>query len=281
MSRFLLALLGFCLAAGPLAAQAPRTFVYGAAKGLPPESISLDLYKSPKANAPIMIYVHGGGWRRGDKANKMDLKPAYFAKLGFLFASVNYRLADGNNPPFPGNAADVAAAVKWMHTNGARYGGDPSRIFLIGHSAGAHLASLVATDASLLAAHGLKPSMIAGVITLDTAAFDITPKIERGQRLFVNAFGTDLNMVRKASPISHLRSGQSYPSFFIVMADDRADEGRNFMASFKKVGGRAELLTVSDMSHEEINSNFGASNDRMTQAVTTYLTRQLGGSPAK
>lgn len=114
-----------------------------------------------------MIFVHGGGWRRGDKSAVVR-KAAFFTGDGWLFVSVNYRLVpEGRHPT---NVQDVANALAWVHNHSAEVGGDPDAICLMGHSAGAHLASLVATDERYLENAGHSLGILNGVIALDTQA---------------------------------------------------------------------------------------------------------------
>ena len=112
----------------------------------------LDVYALNDAKrAPVMVYVHGGGWRRGDKS-AVGRKAQFFTGLGWVLVSTNYRLLpEGKHPT---NVQDVAQALAWVHDHVAEHGGDPERIFLMGHSAGAHLAALVATDERHLKAAG-------------------------------------------------------------------------------------------------------------------------------
>ena len=103
----------------------------------------LDIYHPKKTkDAPVMVYIHGGGWRRGDK-DRVGEKAVFFNSKGWVFISANYRLLpEGRHP---NNVDDVAKAIAWTHDNIKKYGGDPEEIFIMGHSAGAHLAALVVT----------------------------------------------------------------------------------------------------------------------------------------
>ena len=130
----------------------------------------LDLYLPDGAAAgdlrPVVIYVHGGGGMKGDKANRITDKARLFTDAGYVFASVNYRLSpdisSGPVPPtyppgrvmFPAQPRDVGEAIAWLGTNVAGYGGDPDALLLSGHSSGAHLVSLVGSDPSYLEAFG-------------------------------------------------------------------------------------------------------------------------------
>ena len=107
----------------------------------------LDLW-SPRGKrpAPIVLFVHGGGFVAGNKAD-YDNVPAYFARHGFLGVNVNYRLAPKST--YPAATLDIGSAVKWLAGNAQRYGGDPRRILVVGHSAGAALVSSYVLDRSI------------------------------------------------------------------------------------------------------------------------------------
>jgi acetyl esterase/lipase len=166
----------------------------------------LDLYlpddAGPTDSRPVVVYVHGGGWRQGDKRNRILDKANLFTDAGYLFASINYRLSpealsatpDPSRVMFPDHPHDVGEAIGWLGRNLASRGGDPERIALIGHSAGAHLVSLVATDPSYVEAYGVDPWQLIGAVALDTGAFDVPARIAElgpaGQLLYFNAFGT-------------------------------------------------------------------------------------------
>ena len=98
---------------------------------------SVDLYL-PDASGPrpAVVYVHGGEWTKGDKA-EVSFKPKFFTENGVVFVSTNYRLFPAAK--HPAHASDVAAAVRWTVDHIAEYGGDPKKVVLMGHSAGCHL----------------------------------------------------------------------------------------------------------------------------------------------
>ncbi|MFZ6722795.1 alpha/beta fold hydrolase [Undibacterium sp. Ji49W] len=129
--------------------------------------------------APLILFVHGGGWKRGDKTNATGMqKVNHLINEGYAFASINYRLVP--TASVEQQAADVSAAVAWVRANTGKLGIDASRIILMGHSAGAHLVSLVGTDPQYLAAAGLSLSDIRGVIALDGACYDVLRQIADG-----------------------------------------------------------------------------------------------------
>lgn len=147
---------------------------YANTPGVEAKSQSLDVYAPKDAkNAPVIIFIHGGGWRRGDKSSPgVGSQPAaHFCARGFVFVSINYRLTPAGK--HPAKTQDVAKAVAWVHDHIAEHGGDPAQINIMGHSAGAHLTALVATDETRLKAEGKPLSIWKRAILLDTAAYDI------------------------------------------------------------------------------------------------------------
>ncbi len=274
----LLGLVALVLLLGAFAAggwQEVRDIQYADRPGTPVYLASLDLYIPPSgADFPVVIWVHGGGWQIGDKRN-VGVKPQAFTDAGYILVSVNYRLSPAVT--HPAHVEDVAAAIAWVHRGIAAYGGDPDRIFLIGHSAGAHLVALVATDESYLAAHGLDLSVLAGVVCLDGAGYDIPTHMARGglvSLLYLQAFGRAPEVWRQASPITHVAPGKGIPPFLLVYAGVRAvsrEMSLQFAASLQQAGVPAELYHAWDKDHEGVNRDLGLPGDEMTAQVFAFL----------
>jgi acetyl esterase/lipase len=110
-------------------------------KNIEGKSLQLDMYipKNVVKSAPLLVFIHGGGWRGGNRADYLVYLVA-FAKKGYITATVSYRLL--KDAPYPACAEDITDAVTWFFNNGQQYGYDPDRIALIGGSAGGHLALL-------------------------------------------------------------------------------------------------------------------------------------------
>ncbi|MCL6443126.1 MAG: alpha/beta hydrolase [Alicyclobacillus sp.] len=110
----------------------------------PEAALRMDLYlpQGTSLKVPVIIWIHGGGWRIGDRKLAPDLT-AYFAQHGFAMVSIDYRLSQ--QAIFPAQIQDVQAAIRWVREHGAMYGMDASRIGLWGSSAGGHLAALAGT----------------------------------------------------------------------------------------------------------------------------------------
>src|SRR5467141_2401252 len=113
----------------------------------------VDIYAPEGAkNLPVVFWIHGGGWQTGDRTD-VQVKPQAFADKGFVFVSTGYRLLP--NVEMGTIFSDIAKSVRWVHDHIAEYGGDPKRILVMGHSAGAQLAALICIDDRYLKAEGL------------------------------------------------------------------------------------------------------------------------------
>lgn len=192
-----------------------------------------------KTGLPVIIFIHGGGWNTGDKSD-VGLIPDWLVDNNFVSVTVNYSLApfpiDMNTPPiYPQNIQDIANSINWVKCNISRYGGNPEEIYIIGHSAGAHLAALVVTDQHFLNKLNFDIVNIKGVILLDAAGYldlnstyfaDIEGNSNRDNyckdlhKAFQNAFGTpDMTTYRNAIPYFHLSEDKILPSFLLIHSD--------------------------------------------------------------
>lgn len=228
-----------------------------------------DVYLPAHAsNAPIIVMVHGGAWAFGDKSNGrvVDAKLARWVPRGVVFVSVNYRMLP-DTPPLA-QAGDVARALVAVQQRAAEWGGDRNKVVLMGHSAGAHLVSLVSAQPALLepgAARWL------GTVSLDSAAFDVTALMQgRHLGLYDRAFGARPADWDAASPTRVLASAP--PPFLAVCSSRRSDscpQAEHFVARAAAFGGRASVLR-EDLSHGDINATLGDAS-AYTAAVEDFL----------
>src|SRR4051794_29800740 len=163
------------------------------------ERQSLDIYApATGSDHPIVVWIHGGGWRQGDKRG-VQQKPQAFVKKGFIFVSTNYRFVP--NVTVNEMTGDVAKAIRWTHDHAKEFGGDPNSIIVMGHSAGAHLAALVCTDDRYLKAEGLSLSIIKGCVPVDTAAYDVPKRLKESGMTppasFTEVFGSTEDVQRE------------------------------------------------------------------------------------
>lgn len=216
-----------------------------------------DLYAPPQSqDAPLILMVHGGAWRLGDKemGRVVDNKVARWVARGIAFASINYRMQP-KAPPLE-QARDVARALAAIQQDAEKLGIDRDNIVLMGHSAGAHLIALLAARPELRDEAGAKHWR--GTVLLDSGALDV-PAImnSRHPPLYDRAFGSDPADWLAASPYQQLR--QSSGPLLAVCSSRRANacqQAGNFVAKAQGFGTPATVLPL-DKTHAEINAQLG------------------------
>lgn len=268
----------FVLLALPMRAAEPRVYRdlgYGEPKN---ERQTLDLYAPAEgSDHPVIVWIHGGGWRQGDKA-MVQHKPQAFVDKGFVFVSVNYRFVP--QATVKEMTGDIAKAVKWVSQHAAEYGGSPDALFVAGHSAGAHLAALVCTDERYLKAEGLPLSSIKGCIPVDTAAYDVPERAKGAGPVRAasgaNVFGPDEAIQKELSPIAHIAKGKGIPPFLILHVASRPDsraQSQAFAKTLQESGVDVNVVPAAGKTHGTINRDLGLPEDVPTKAVFQFLDR--------
>lgn len=233
--------------------------------------------------APLIVFVHGGGWKRGSKDNATGKwKPLHFPERGYAFASINYRLVPAAR--VEDQAADVALAVKALVDRAVSLGIDPHRVVLMGHSAGAHLVALVGTDERYLRAAGLSFANVAGVIPIDGAAYDVAAQMQEGpgimKQTYLQAFGNDPTRQRQLSPTLQAAAPNA-PEFLLlhVQRPDGVGQAKALEAALKSGGTAVERRDFPGeglQGHAQINRNLGDPAYPATAAVDDWLKRIAG-----
>jgi arylformamidase len=275
----------------PLAAQTLLDVPYHSVSGVAQNLLSLDVglpARSDCERLPVVIWVHGGSFYRGDKRGAgANEKHALFNGAGYIFVTINYRLSpyppDVDDPKrvlYPTHPQDVARAVEWVVRYIAQHGGDPQRIALLGHSAGAHLVALVASDEHFLQDRGLALTTLRCAAPLDTAAFDIPLQMQsasEGMRTQkINAFGDDPKVWAQASPVNHVAAGKGMPSFLFVVRNVQSTiaQQQAFKDKLDAAGVSHSTISAPTLSHDEVNTLIGAPRDTiMTPPLMAFLQR--------
>lgn len=246
----------------------------------------LDFYKAKNVSgpAPLVIFVHGGGWKRGSKdVAGSRYAPAHYTGLGYNYAAINYRLVPGAT--VEQQAGDVALALKALLDRAASLGIDRSRVVLSGHSAGAHLVALVGTDEQYLRAAGLSFADVRGVLPNDGAAYDVPTQIAGAGRFmldtYTQAFGTDPARQRNLSPTFHA-TGPNAPAFLLihVQRKDGVAQNKELEAALRQAGTRVERREFPGdglQGHAEINRQLGNPDYAATPVVDAWLKQLFGG----
>ena len=257
----------------------PTTVAYRSIPGVTANSVSLDVHAPARAcRAPVVIWVHGGGYHVGDKANQVRDKVARFNAEGWIFVSVNYRLTVPGSPTsarFPDHYEDVAAAVAWVHRSIGAYGGDPDRLALLGHSAGADIVANVADQPTYLAAHGLTTDVLDCVGPLDTEGFDKVTSVGDGESAqWKSALGNQPDYLTRTSATRFIGEHDDVPDTIGVV---RGTPGRRaieqaYLDRVAATGARSITIDAAGLSHEEVNTRIGAAGDTvMTPPLLRFL----------
>lgn len=245
----------------------------------------LDYWPAQSGNkrAPLVIFVHGGGWKRGSKDTASGAyKAPHYTGEGYAYAAINYRLVPDNT--VEDEAADVAHSIKYLIDHAAQLGFDPGRIVIMGHSAGAHLVSLVGTDEQYLRAVGLSFANIDGVIPIDGACYDVPRQIKEGGKFmhdtYIQAFGEDPVRQKALSPVFQAEAPNA-PAFLLlhVQRPDGISQAKELEAALIKGGTRTQRKDFPGTGlkgHSEINRELGHPDYAATPVVDAWLKRVFG-----
>lgn len=248
----------------------------------------LDVYSSPGAKGlPVVLWIHGGGWQTGDKSD-VQLKPRAFVNRGFVFVSTNYRLLP--QVEMETIVRDVARSMRWVHDHIAEYGGDPDRLFVMGHSAGAQLAALVCIDDRYAKAEGLSPAILKGCVPVDGDTYDVPAIIETAEtRRRVHGqpqatyghrekFGNDPTKHRDLSAVTHVNRDKGIPPFLIIHVAEHPDTGaqaQRLAGVLKGAGVSVKVFGARESTHNKVNADLGQPDDPGTRALFDFVDESL------
>ncbi|OWK41095.1 alpha/beta hydrolase [Fimbriiglobus ruber] len=254
----------------------------------PHEKQVLDIFSPSGAkNLPVVFWIHGGGWQTGDKTD-VQVKPAAFNEKGFVFVSVNYRLLPAVD--MGTLTRDVAKAAHWVHDHAAEYGGDPKRLLIMGHSAGAQLAALLCTDERYLKAEGIPLSDVKGCVPVDGDTYDVPASIETAEtRWRVHGlpfakfghrekFGNDPAKHKDFSAVTHVAKDKGIPPFLILHVAGHPDvtaQALRLGNVLKEAGVPVTVFGAKESTHSKINADLGRPDDPTTKALYEFLGTAL------
>jgi acetyl esterase/lipase len=252
----------------------------------------LDLYSpTGAARLPVVLFIHGGSF---DESGERRTAPMYaavcpgLAQRGIVCATMDYRLAPSSQ--WPAMPEDVAAAVRWLRDSVASRGGDPARIFLVGHSSGCLLAALVGLDASYLRHQGLDTRVAAGVVAMGCtlAPWDTVGRaVNRGA--LAQAFQKDPDERRvygtlawrlRANPTAWV--GPAAPPFLVLVAESERympavlEEGARFVRLLREQGRSADLRILAGRRHVTTTTGFGDPGDGVANLVSDFVRDPQG-----
>jgi acetyl esterase/lipase len=266
---FILAALSLAAVDGP-PVKVVKNISYLTVGEYPNDLDKLDLYlPEGKTGVPVIVWIHGGALTQDDK-NLEAATGQRFAKAGIATVTVNYRLSPAVS--HPAHVQDAAASFAWAKRHIAEYGGDPNRLFLVGHSAGAYLAQLLVTDERYLRAHGLSARDVRGVVPISGFFWVEREGVAPDRPKTV--WGTDPNAWKDASPAHHLRA--NLPPTLIMYADRDEPWRRQQnieMAQALKAAGSApiEVVQIADRTHMGIWHKLGEDGDPASERVIAFV----------
>jgi acetyl esterase/lipase len=229
-------------------AEYDGTHVIGIAYGKD-ERQKLDVYTPTGKGGgayPVLVFFHGGAWRDGERDGYGFLGRA-FAARGIVTIIADYRKTP--KVQFPAFVEDAASTIAWSHNNVAKYHGDPAKLFVMGHSAGAHIMMLAALDRQWLAKERLDPSVIKGVIGL-AGPYDFLPLTTNSSKLALGHWPR----LEETQPITYARAGAP-PMLLLTGDSDTVVKPRNskrLSDKIKAAGGQAVMKIYPKVDHADI-----------------------------
>lgn len=217
-----------------------RGIVFDAAHGL-----KLDVYRPIAAqDAPVVVFFHGGTWKNGNRQQYRWAGEA-LARHGVVAIVPDYRKYP--QVTLDGFMRDAAVAVAWSRAHAAEHGGEPRRLVLMGHSAGAHMAALLASDGRWLQAQGMAPRQLCGVVGL-AGAYDFLPLTDPD---LIGMFGRDPAQQRRSQPIAFV-DGDEPPMLLLHGSADKVvlpQESLALQAALQRAGVPAEVKLYPGVGH--------------------------------
>ena len=252
------------------------------------EKRTLDVYAPAGAKGlPVVFWIHGGGWQAGDKSD-VKLKPQAFMDKGFVFVSVNYRLLPAVD--MGTLIGDVAKSFRWVEDHIAEYGGDPKRVLVGGHSAGAQLAAIICTDERYLKAEGVGFDVLKGCVPVDGDTYDVPAIIEVAETRWRvhhmppakyghrEKFGNDPAKHRDFSAVYHVARDKGIPPFLILHVANHPDTSAQAFrlgAVLKEAGVPVRVFGAKDTEHSKLNDDLGLPDDPATKALYEFIAETM------
>lgn len=226
---------------------------------------------------PVLVFIHGGAWTRGDRGTAFDVYRKLGRKLaarGILTVVPSYRLAPRHK--YPAFVRDAARALAWVQRNIGRYGGAVDKIFLMGHSAGAQIAALLACAPRFLKGAGADPARIAGVVGI-SGPYDIAFMAKDVPDLTRKAFGADRRIWRDASPATHL--GRDRLPLFLIARGSRdpqalQHQARAFVKALRQSGATVTTFEAAERNHFTIIIRLAEPGDSLGDAIESFIKKR-------
>lgn len=230
----------------------------------------LDLYfpKEKPQNAPVFLFLHGGGFREGDRAHYGYIARP-FAAHGIITAVASYRLTvDGFH--YPDQPHDVENALGWLFRNIASYGGNPQRMYVGGHSAGAILSAEIGVDRSWMRKKGIPSEALRGIAPV-SGPYDLRIGGYRERKGETSAYASTEALRAEASPILHVNDPVPLAVVAVGSTENYVDSSRQLVDTLKKKGCRAQLIVLQGQKHNDTALSAGDGDSPLVQAILSMI----------
>lgn len=238
-------------------------------------SLKLDVYEPDGGRGlfarkkPVVLYIHGGGWAKGDRKRVYKM-PEWLTSKGYVFVAMDYRKVPSTS--IDGQVQDVTAAMRWAKNNIRKYGGDPNRMVLMGHSAGAHLSALIAAQG--------KATGFRGIIPNDVQAYDLLAyATKRGSigSMFGLAFSDEPKNWVRWSPATYARQTKRMPPHLILYSSSQGERRSSISIGYanliKGLGTNTEIFHGTAYRHGAIAARLGRPGDAASAAIERFLSK--------
>ena len=249
--------------------------------------LTLDAYLPPGGGSsrPAVVWIHGGRWTEGDKADPSDVETAAtLAENGFVAFSVNYRLANAGGFPYPAAVEDVVAAVGWIREHAEEFGVDPARIAAAGNSSGGHLAAMLGTLGEGPLDQGARVAAVvtfSGLFDLE-ALFDApNPNVQEAVSTFLRCEADCDEIARAASPITQVDATDA-PMFMTNATEEPIplSQATSMADALEAAGVEARVIEVPGTHHGLAYVSWeklvGPTHETLPALYLTFLGEHLG-----
>ena len=231
----------------------------------PKQRLDIYLPKGKVSNAPVFLFVHGGGFREGDKAHYGSVAEPII-KRGIITVAPSYRLT-GSGAHYPDQPNDIKSAVRWIFDNIGQYGGDPKNIYVAGHSAGAVLTADIGVDRTWLTEMGMPNDILKAIMPI-SGPYDIRVKRRPGQ---LDAYAPTPEIRVQASPI--LKINDSAPAALVATGSEEeyVQPSLDFADALKAAGVDAHYLLLEGEDHADTALLLADENSRLCKQVINMI----------
>jgi acetyl esterase/lipase len=227
----------------------------------------LDLYfpKNKPTRAPVFLFLHGGGFREGDRAQYgFVAKP--FAENGVITAVASYRLT-GDGFKYPDQTRDVQRAFIWLYKHAAEYGGDPRRIYVGGHSAGAILSADIGVDRRWMKAAGIPKNVFRGMVPI-SGPYDLRTPGRKGES---DVYAPTAALQAAASPLLHIVDPVPASIVAVGSTETYLASSQQLADKLQASGAKAVFLSLDGEDHRDTVHDLGDSNSLLAKAVLRMI----------